>query len=85
MHIHLENFRNISSLDLDLTDGKTNYLFGVCGSGKSSIISAISNETKPEDTTVGKTGSETIVEITGLPKTPKMFVYTTQQNNRRYS
>lgn len=71
MHIHLENFRNISSLDLDLTDGKTNYLFGVCGSGKSSIISAISNETKPEDTTVGKTGSETIVEITGLPEDPQ--------------
>lgn len=71
MHVHLENFRNISSLDLNLADGKTNYLFGVCGSGKSSIISAICSEAKPEDTTVGRSSSETVVKIAGLPEDPQ--------------
>ena len=54
MFIHIENYRNIDRLDYELDDGKVNYLFGVCGVGKSSIISAISREPSPADVTVGK-------------------------------
>ena len=31
---HIENYRNIRSLDFEIEDGKINYLFGICGAGK---------------------------------------------------
>lgn len=65
VQIHLENFRNIELLDYEIEDGKPNYLFGVCGSGKSSIVSAISRDAFAIDVTVGKDVSETRVTING--------------------
>lgn len=65
MLIHIENYRNIDLLDLEIEDKKPNYLFGVCGSGKSSIVLATSKERAPSDTTIGKDPSETIVQVNG--------------------
>lgn len=76
MLIHIENYRNIDRLDYELEDGKINYLFGVCGSGKSSIIGAISNEPSPADVTVGKTADETVIKVNdqqGLPKSVRVY------------
>lgn len=65
MHIHIENYRNIDNLEYDIVDGKINYLFGVCGSGKSSIISALTKDAEPKDVSVGKNASDTVVAING--------------------
>lgn len=76
MLIHIENYRNIDRLDYELEDGKINYLFGVCGSGKSSIIGAISNEPSPADVTVGKTADEIVIRVNdqqGLPKSVRVY------------
>lgn len=66
MHIHIENFRNIDTLDYEIEDEKVNYLFGICGSGKTSIMTAVSREARVKDVSVGKSLSETIVSIDGV-------------------
>lgn len=42
MHIEISNFHNISSLAYDIAESKVNFLYGVSGSGKSSIVKGIS-------------------------------------------
>ena len=71
MLIHIENFRNIDNLDYEIEDGKVNYLFGVCGSGKSSIVSAVSKRPSPADTTIGKAIEETIIRIHNQKELPE--------------
>ena len=71
MLIHIENFRNIDNLDYEIEDGKVNYLFGVCGSGKSSIVSAVSKQPSPADTTVGKAIEETLIRINNQKELPE--------------
>lgn len=41
MRIHIENYKNIKSLDYDLLESKLNLLFGLSGTGKSSISQAL--------------------------------------------
>lgn len=41
MKIEIENFANISKLELSIHDGKLNFLYGISGSGKSSIAKAL--------------------------------------------
>ena len=80
MFIHIENYRNIGRLDYELDDGKVNYLFGVCGVGKSSIISAISREPSPADVTVGKAPEETIITVNGQQELPEgIRVYNSEE------
>lgn len=54
MKISITNFRNVRSLDYEPEKGKVNFLFGVCGSGKSSLLDAISSPIQPIDVTVGE-------------------------------
>lgn len=67
MHIQIANFHNISSLVYDIEDNKINFLYGVSGSGKSSIVKGIAQSVIPEvDATVGcEPGEETAVLING--------------------
>lgn len=44
----MTNFHNISSLTYDIEDNKINFLYGVSGSGKSSIVKAITQGTIEE-------------------------------------
>lgn len=82
MQIHLENYRNINEIDYEIEDGKVNLLFGVCGSGKTSIISAISKDRTPIDTTVGTDPSETIVTVNGEPgPLNELRVFNMEQQN----
>lgn len=53
MELVIENFRNISTLKLDLDEEKVNFIYGISGSGKSSIISALSGSCSIEDKPVG--------------------------------
>ena len=41
MDIHIENFKNLLELEYEIAEYKTNFLFGMSGSGKSSILEAI--------------------------------------------
>ena len=43
MRITIDGYRNIEKLDYELIEKKINLLFGVSGSGKSSIAMAVSN------------------------------------------
>ena len=60
MHLQIKNFRNIASLDYSIEDGKVNFLYGVSGAGKSSIVRGISEPIDEDlDIRVGVTQSET--------------------------
>lgn len=69
MQISITNYRNISQLGIEFEEGKVNYLFGVCGSGKSSILDAISKPLEAKDATVGE-DSEPVVLVDGNPPQP---------------
>lgn len=42
MKINIKNYKNIENLTLDIEDNKINHIFGISGSGKSSIAQALS-------------------------------------------
>lgn len=67
MHIQISNYHNISSLGYDIETNKVNFLYGVSGSGKSSIIRGIKRSIDPEvDTMVGcGSGEEAEVIVNG--------------------
>lgn len=65
MLIHIENFRNINIFDYEIEDGKINYLYGICGSGKSSIVDAVTQEARPIDARIGCSEDEMLVSIDG--------------------
>ena len=59
MHIQISNFHNIASLEYDIEDGKVNFLYGVSGSGKSSIVKGLANRIDRQiDTMVGSGSQE---------------------------
>lgn len=41
MNIKINNYKNLQSLNLDICENKINYIFGISGSGKSSIGDAL--------------------------------------------
>lgn len=65
MLIHIENYRNIKSFDYEIIDGKINYLYGICGSGKSSIVDAITQEPQSIDARIGCALDDVLVRIDG--------------------
>lgn len=76
MQISIANYRNIERLGITIEDGKVNYLFGVCGSGKTSILDAISKPIEPRDTTVGNEAVATTVLVNGQPpETDRATIY----------
>ena len=61
MKITINGFRNIEQLEYEIVDGKHNFLFGLSGSGKSSIAESIkSEEHNSLDKTFGKTIEQSI-------------------------
>lgn len=64
LHIKITNFHNISSLEYDIADDKVNFLYGVSGSGKSSIVKGIAYEINPAtDTMVGHDSDQQAVVL----------------------
>lgn len=85
MRISITNFRNISSLDYDLVEGKVNFLFGVCGSGKGSLLDAISSPIQPGDVTVGEETSSTKATIDGeSPDHGQIAIYNAKRQGVLY-
>ena len=54
MKIEIENYKNINSLKLELMDSKINFLYGVSGVGKSSIVNAVIGDKSEKNITYGK-------------------------------
>lgn len=64
MEIKLENYNNIRKIDLNIEDNKINFLYGISGSGKSSIGSAINEKEINEDNVkIGKNKNDVSVII----------------------
>lgn len=54
MKINLSNYKNIESLEFEIEDNKINHIFGISGSGKSSIAQALAFKVNSDDVKVGK-------------------------------
>lgn len=54
MELNIKNYKNIENLDLTVFDKKINYMFGISGSGKSSIAGVIFGNKEERNATYGK-------------------------------
>lgn len=61
MNIRINNYKNLKNFNLDIQENKINYIFGISGSGKSSIGDALRNENIEKNISIGSTIDE--VEI----------------------
>lgn len=76
MEIAITNYRNIANLGISLEDGKVNFLLGVCGSGKSSILDAISRPVSDADVSVGCSPADCLITVNGeSPSFESVSVY----------
>ena len=46
MNLKVKNYKNINNLDLEIEEEKVNYIFGISGSGKSSIAATLAHMSK---------------------------------------
>ena len=53
MKICIKGYKNLENLELDLTDNKINMIFGMSGSGKSSISGALNDDECERNKTFG--------------------------------
>lgn len=65
MKINIKNYKNIENLTLEIEDNKINHIFGISGSGKSSIAQALSRKTDNEDIKVGSNPEDCVIEVNG--------------------
>lgn len=65
MNIHIKNYNGIKEINYDVVDGKINYLFGISGSGKSSIASALTKNENSKHIKVGTTIDDVVVSVDG--------------------
>ena len=65
MKIEIKNYKNIKDLELNIDDHKINYIFGISGSGKSSIGQAITKEVVEEDIMIGKEFKDVSILVDG--------------------
>lgn len=54
MNLKVKNYKNINNLDLEIEEEKVNYIFGISGSGKSSIVSAVVGDKSEKNISYGK-------------------------------
>ena len=83
MRIRILNYHNISSLTYDIEDDKINFLYGVSGSGKSSIVKGITqNIVKEVDTMIGHGSDEEAVVLVDNKEGPLASVVTFDQEHQ---
>lgn len=63
MVIDIQNFNSIKTLHYEIVDSKINFLFGISGSGKSSIAYALTDSNKEKYQMVGKDAGMVKVEV----------------------
>ena len=62
MKIEIKNFKNLTNLEYSILDNKINFLFGMSGAGKSSILEALAGDDPTNFKTFGSSESD-LVEI----------------------
>lgn len=95
MNIKIKNYRNIKSLDLELDDGKINFIYGMSGSGKSSVVKALTGEIGENVISYGKTAEDVVVDLNPIINkddysifdeiTQKQLLINRNENNNMYS
>lgn len=73
MEVHIENYKNINNLDLSIENNKLNFLYGICGSGKSSLVAALTKECRPEDVSVGKNKEDVVISVDEMDPNPDSY------------
>lgn len=83
MNIKIKNFKNLKSIDYSIDDYKINFLFGLSGSGKSSVLNALCADVIGKNKTFGIDDTENqIIEINGAHVSPtEMHVYDVDKVN----
>ena len=62
----IQNYKNIDELDLKLDERKINFIYGMSGSGKSSIAGAMNGEIKENVVSYGKNIDDTLVDLSPI-------------------
>ena len=95
MNVNLKNYRNINELNLELDEGKVNFIYGTSGSGKSSIAKALLGEIGENNIPYGKTNKDVFIELNPIinkedcsifdENTQKQLLINRNENNNMYS
>ena len=60
MKIEIKNFKNLNHLEYSISDNKINFLFGMSGAGKSSILEALAGDNPADYKTFGSSSSDSV-------------------------
>lgn len=74
MRVEIENYKNINKLQFEIEENKVNHIFGISGSGKSSIANALTKEISENDIKIGKQSNNV-----------KILVNNQQSNYKEYA
>ena len=71
MKIEIKNFKNLSHLEYSISDNKINFLFGMSGAGKSSILEALAGDNPVDYKTFGSASSDSVeIKVDGKKMSP---------------
>ena len=71
MKIKIEHFKNLKKMDYTIEDNKINFLFGMSGSGKSSILNALAGDNPESSKTFGALNTENVsIKVDGSVFSP---------------
>lgn len=95
MELIIKNYKNIDELDLKLDERKINFIYGMSGSGKSSIAGAMNGEIKENVVSYGKNIDDTLVDLNPIvvkdsysifdENAQKQLLIERNENNNMYS
>ena len=83
MLIEIKNYKNLKDLSYQIDTGKVNFLFGMSGSGKSSILNAICGDNPNDGKTIGLSEKDSVtVNVDGATISPtNTHVFNTDKMN----
>ena len=73
MNIEIKGYKNLENITLNVIDNKINMIFGMSGSGKSSISSALNQENLDTNKTIGKDIKQ-VIKINDSEELPNISV-----------
>lgn len=77
MNIKINNYKNLKEFSIDIIDNKVNYIFGISGSGKSSIGEAMSKEDIEKNVTINNSVEDVEILVNGKDTDIALSMYNT--------